>query len=229
MKLLCLPYAGGSAQIYKSKFERYLDDTIQIIPIELPGRGIRFGENLKWTFKDLLQDLLLQIYNVIYNDTEYALFGYSMGSLMIYELYYEIIERKWKKPKMLFFCAANPPEIKYKSKKKDKLSIVREMKRLGGTADQVLENKELLDIFVPIMRADFQVLESYHYKIAKEKIDVPIIVQYGYYDKEVKTNIKMWENYTISECTFFAYDEGHFFINKYYKEMAYVINRKLQE
>lgn len=52
MKLLYLPYAGGSAQIYRSRIEKYLVNTIKIVPIELPGRWIRFREKMKTDFKE---------------------------------------------------------------------------------------------------------------------------------------------------------------------------------
>ena len=127
----------------------------------------------------------------------------------------------------MFFCSAIPPKIPYVRKKLDRESIIQEMKRLGGTDSEVLNNVQLMDIFTPIMRADMYVLYSYVYIEYKEKIQVPIVVQYGSYDGDVIDSVKRWADYAEGACEFYGYDDGHFFINRYYKEMAEVINAKL--
>jgi surfactin synthase thioesterase subunit len=38
VKLVCLPYAGGSAMMYKAWIDRFAD-TAEIVQPELPGRG----------------------------------------------------------------------------------------------------------------------------------------------------------------------------------------------
>ena len=226
-KILCLPYAGGSAQVFRGKFENYLDDTIRVQPIELPGRGTRFAEDLITDFSKLLNDLLYQVYTEINCDDDYALFGYSMGSKLIYEMYYEIEKMHWKRPEMLFICAAAPPEIPVIRKKKDDLSIITNMKRLGGTSDEIFACQEMLDVFLPIMRADMQILESYKYEDHKEKIKIPIVVQYGRYDSDIKEYISDWKNHTVGECFFYEYESGHFFINEEYERMTEIINKHL--
>lgn len=227
MKLICLPYAGGSAQALKNKLDKFLDSSIEIVLIELPGRGNRFGEKLISDFNELIQNLLQKVLPEISDGMDYALLGYSMGSRIIYVLYYEIVKRKFKKPETMFFCSAIPPKIPYVRKKLDRESIIQEMKRLGGTDSEVLNNVQLMDIFTPIMRADMYVLYSYVYIEYKEKIQVPIVVQYGSYDGDVIDSVKRWADYAEGACEFYGYDDGHFFINRYYKEMAEVINAKL--
>lgn len=50
IKLICIPYAGGSAQVYK-KWEKYIHSSVEVVPIELAGRGKRllnpFIENIR--------------------------------------------------------------------------------------------------------------------------------------------------------------------------------------
>lgn len=227
MKLLCFPYAGGSALIYKARLKDYLNDKIEIVQIELPGRGKRFNEKLKSDFHELMQDLIPQIYNAIFDGSDYALLGYSMGSRIIYELYYEILSRNWKQPEMLFFCAANPPAIHYETNTSNDEAILKEMKILGGTDKDVLENNELMYIFIPIMRADMEVLKSYNYMEHSQKIAVPIVIQYGIHDTDVVKHVKEWADYTLYQCEFIEYDDGHFFIHSYFKEMAEVLNSRL--
>lgn len=228
MKLICLPYAGGSSQALKNKLGKFLDSSIEIVLIELPGRGSRFGEKLISEFNELIEDLMQKVLLEISDGMDYALLGYSMGSRIIYVLYYEIVKRKVKKPKTMFFCSAIPPKIPYVRKKLDRESIIQEMKRLGGTDSEVLSNAQLMDIFTTVMRADMYALYSYVHIENKEKIQVPIVVQYGSYDGDVIDSVKKWADYAEDSCEFYEYDDGHFFINRYNKEMAEVINAKLR-
>lgn len=227
MRLLCLPYAGGTAQVYNNLFKTWLDDSIEIVPIELPGRGNRFCEALKTDFNELLEDVVKKVLEVIQDETMYALFGYSMGSKLLFEIYYSLLKYNVKMPKIMFFCAASPPAIHSVKKKMDRLSIIQEMKELGGTRDEVLENNQLMDIFVPIMGADMQVLCSYHYVPKNVKINVPIVILYGTKDIEILPYIDKWKQYTNKNCEFISYNEGHFFINTYHKDVAKEINLRL--
>lgn len=227
MKLLCLPYAGGSAQTLKNKLGQYLDSTIEVVLIELPGRGKCFGEKLISDFRELISYLMPRVLAEIDDETEYSLLGYSMGSRIIYALYYEIVNRKLQKPSSLFFCSAVPPNIPYDRKSLDRESIILELKRLGGTDREVLDNSQLMDIFIPIMRADMCVLYSYVYKEVEDKIKVPVIVQYGTHDNDVINYITDWADYVEGPCEFYGYEDGHFFINKFYREIAAVINSKI--
>lgn len=226
MKLICLPYAGGSAQILKNRLHKYLKDEIEVVLVEPPGHGSCFGEKLITNFDELIKLLMLKVVPEIEEKEDYALLGYSMGSRLVYALYYEIIRMKLKKPAVMFFCSAIPPKIPYERKNLDREFIILEMKRLGGTEEEVLSNKQLMNIFVPIMRADMQVLYSYVYRNPKEKIKVPVVVLFGRFDDDVIGSIYSWNDYVEGKCEFYGYADGHFFINKYYREIAEVINKK---
>ncbi|WP_268906141.1 thioesterase II family protein [Clostridium hydrogenum] len=101
MILFCLPYAGGSEAIYY-KWKDYLSPSIQLIPIELKGRGKRYNETFYETLDEAINDIFKWIKERIMND-DYAIYGHSMGSILAYELYYKVISEKLRKPKHIFF------------------------------------------------------------------------------------------------------------------------------
>lgn len=84
IKLFCLPYAGGSSVIFNS-WKQYIDPSIELVPIELAGRGKRINEPLYNGVNDAVEDVFGLIKNKI-TDTPYALFGHSMGGMISYEL-----------------------------------------------------------------------------------------------------------------------------------------------
>lgn len=218
-RILVLPYAGGSAEIIANKLKYNVSKEIEVIPIELAGRGRRFGECLITGFDEQLKDVLDQIQKYIYDNVEYALLGYSMGSVLCYELYYEIMKNKWKMPETIFFCASSVPEKSIRNRKLDDASIIDEMVRLGGTSEEVLQIQELMELILPIMRADFQVLNTYEYRKRDKKIECPISIHCGY-DDDVYQDIRLWDNYSTEECQYNFYEGGHFFINDVPKEMG---------
>lgn len=100
IKLLLLPYAGGSALFY-SRWVKYLSKHIKMVPIELPGRGMRFKEELCDDMSKTIEDIWHQVKAEI-TEGRYALFGYCIGTLIVYELLKKNQKRKYARTKSLF-------------------------------------------------------------------------------------------------------------------------------
>ncbi len=56
------------------------------------------------------------------------------------------------------------------------------MIELGGTPEELSNNKELLDIFIPIIRNDFKILENYNYEKKEDKIECDVSILNGKQD-----------------------------------------------
>lgn len=91
MKLVCLPYAGGSALMFSAWKERFPD--VEVIPMELPGRGLRFKEKNAPNMKTLAQDLADRVEQKVQND-DYILLGFCYGAIVAYAVYQELQRRK---------------------------------------------------------------------------------------------------------------------------------------
>lgn len=180
MILFCLPYAGGSEVIYY-KWKRYLNSSIQLEPIELKGRGKRFNEDFYENLEDAVEDIFENIKDKIV-ENEYAIYGHSMGSLLAYELYYKICNENVNIPKHIFFSGYKAPCISREKKQIYLLSdeeFIKEVIELGGTPQEVADNEELLQLYTPILRNGFKILEKYLYKEKKDKIKYDISVLIG--------------------------------------------------
>ncbi|MBP1971657.1 hypothetical protein J2Z83_003809 [Virgibacillus natechei] len=85
LKLFCVPHAGASASIYY-KWLHYLDSSmIELIPLELKGRGTRLDESYYVDFEDMLNDLYKMVINSL-SDEKYMVFGHSMGTYDAFQL-----------------------------------------------------------------------------------------------------------------------------------------------
>lgn len=211
LKLFCLPYAGGSASAY-NKWNKKLCEEISVIPVELSGRGKRIIEPLYASFSECLEDLTEKIAEEI-DEKPFALYGHSMGAKIIYELYYSILNKMGKMPVYLFFSGSNPPEIRtdkmiYKlSDQKLKDTIIA----LGGTSQEVIDNPEVFDYFLPIIRSDFFMDETYIFEQKSEKLQCNVMVLAGKNDTNISLKeIRLWENYTTGRCKYYLYPGEHF-------------------
>lgn len=226
IKLFCLPYAGGSAMIY-NQWKKSIHPMIQLCPIELAGRGKRFSES----FYDSISDAVDDIYGMIsdeLDDYPYAFFGHSMGALLSYELARKISASSHPKPIHLLLSGKNPPHIMDDSKIYHALpdeEFKRKILKIGGTPPELFEHQELLNIFIPLLRADFRIFETYEFNIDNSLLDCAITLLYGIADEEVSAEqMNEWQRYTRTSCQIHRYEGGHFFINEQVGAVVEMIN-----
>jgi surfactin synthase thioesterase subunit len=228
VKLFCIPYAGGSAEIYQ-KWKKDLNEEIELELIELSGRGKRSGESLY----DKLENAVEDVYRIItsgMNGRPYAIFGHSMGNLIAFEVCHKMIEQGQQLPFQIFFSGRGAPNSQ---RRKEDIHLLpdpefkKKLRELGGTPEDVLNNEELLNYFLPIIRADFKIVEQYRYVPRTHKLKSNITIFNGTRDDIRLDELIEWRNHTDKVCTFYNFRGGHFFINEYANELVQVINQSL--
>ncbi|OYD09090.1 thioesterase II family protein [Paludifilum halophilum] len=227
IKLFCFPYAGGSSVIY-NRWRPWIDRRIELHPVELPGRGRRFAEPLCRQIDPLTEDIYNRIQGEL-DGTPFSLFGHSMGALLIYEVIRKIRAEKGEEPVHAFFSGRFPPHVrdgKVYHKLPDE-SFKKAILALGGTPREFIENREMIKLFLPVLRADFQVLETYVFQ-ESEPMDRDISILYGQEDTDTPVgDLNEWQRYTKGNCRFYDYPGGHFFINEQTESIVRMINRTL--
>ena len=230
MRLFCLPYAGGSEVIYY-KWKRDMDSLIKVEPIELKGRGKRFNEGFYETFEEAVNDIFERVKDKL-ADEDYAIYGHSMGSLLAYELYYKIYNNNLRLPKHIFFSGYKSPNIIREKNNIHMLpddEFIKEVIDLGGTPEELIESDELLQLFTPILRSDFKMLENYIYKDRKDKIQCNISVLNGKEDDITLEEILEWRNHGDKGFKAYNFEGNHFFINTNVENITDIINKTLSE
>ena len=107
--LFALPFAGGSRYSY-AEFKNYLPEFIDLVSLELPGRGRRIAEECLSGVREMTEDLL----SAIRSETagRYAFYGHSLGSLMAFLLTREIIREGLNPPVALILSGRSGPSEK---------------------------------------------------------------------------------------------------------------------
>lgn len=228
VKLFCLPCAGGSAIMY-SKWNRHFCDFIEVIPIELPGRGSRVTEDFCDSFDSLIDDIFMSVKRQILN-SKYALLGFSMGGLLAYEVYHRLINSGEHEPLHLFIISREAPKSNtIKISHLNDREFINEVYSYGGIADEIYQNKELIEFHTPRIRADFEIYEKYECDILKP-IHTDLSVLYSAEDPSIfKDGILDWKQCTTMGCAFHQLNGGHFFITQQEKHVTSIIQATLKQ
>ncbi len=210
------------------RFKKYMDDRIDFQPLELAGRGKRFSE----PFYNSIYDAAYDIYEMVKEDIDTckcAFWGHSMGCLILFELVSKLIDVN-KHPVHIFLSGRQAPHISYTDKKIHHLSdgeFKNEVLKYNGTPKELFECKDLADIFLPILRADFKIVEEYKYIKDNNKINSDLTIMFGKYDNMNREDAGSWAEYTKGACKVYELEGDHFFIFEYEREVADIINKTL--
>jgi len=216
MRLFCVPYAGGGATTFHSWRGLLGSHGIDLCCIQLPGRETRFGDQLITTMEELVAQMCDGLNP--YLEGRFSFFGYSMGALVSFEAIRELARRGQILPEWLLISAATPPhrrdvESVHLLPGADFIETVA--RRYNGLPPDVLENQELLDVVIPILRADFELTERYRYTPDKP-LPVKIAAFGGRHDETVDpAELMFWRELTALPDHFrlTLFDGDHFFLN----------------
>lgn len=232
-KLFCSPYAGGSSYGIYGKWMNLLKNEIEIIPLELPGRGPREGEVSCRSIEDIVQDSFVIIQSHLQDDENaYGLWGHSMGGLIVYELGRKIIESNIRKPRNIIITGRKPFGTTASIRPVHKLSdqnFIDEIISLNGTPKEVFEDKNLREYFLPILRHDFEMLYNYEFAEKPLDFDIPLTVIKGNEERYSFSELCKWNEFTSADCDILSLPGDHFFINNNVEEMTKIIRSVLNE
>jgi surfactin synthase thioesterase subunit len=223
--LFCFPPVGGGSMFFRSLLHSGPRE-IAICPIQLPGREHRIMEAPFERLSPLVERLL----DVVPNDQPFAFFGHSMGALICFELARRLRKERLPGPQGLFVSASSAPQLPRKPPRYclPEREFVEALRALGGTADTVLNDPALLQDFLPMLRADFAVVDTYEY-LHDEPLDCPIRAFGGKEDTEVPCDQLMaWRTQTRAEFTWRIFPGGHFYIQNVGEKLIADIELKLR-
>lgn len=229
LRLFCLPYAGGSAYAY-ANWRRLLEGTAETYPLQLSGRGMRMQEPAFTSLPPLLE--ALESVLLPYLDRPFAIFGHSMGALIAFELA-RILQRSHSlQAQHIFFSGRLPPHLAQKSGPAYDLptpQFISELRSLEGTPDEILNNRELMAMLLPVLRADLQLVQT-HRHVPGEPLNSPITVLGGRQDSTTPASeLGTWAAMTRAACTVRIFPGNHFFLNQFRSAVINVISSTLAQ
>jgi len=228
IRLFCFPYAGGNANVF-SDWHRHFHGDFEIVAMQPPGRGDRFGEKPINCLSQLVKELADSIPPLLKQPC--AFFGHSNGALVAFELARELVRREASFMLERLFIAGSPaphsrtfdpplhdlPDEKLKEK----------LRELNGTPDEVLDHADLLELFLPVLRADFAISETHDFRISP-KLPVDLTLIGGNSDLDISENdLLAWGDLVDGKNELFMVDGGHFFVNENQRAVCEIVRKFL--
>jgi medium-chain acyl-[acyl-carrier-protein] hydrolase len=192
LRLFCLPYAGGGASTYR-RWQAVMPPDVEVCAVQPPGRENRIREAPFASAADLVAALDTALEPL--TDLPLALFGYSMGATVAFEWAHHLRQRRDREPRLLIVAARAAPQVRRPAGPTHHLpdaAFKRRLRELAGTPPEVLANEEMMDLLLPLRRADFRVNDTYRPR-RREPLACPLIAFGGLDDVEVApAHLEQW-------------------------------------
>jgi surfactin synthase thioesterase subunit len=226
-RLFCFPFAGGGATAFRG-WSHELPRDLEVCAVVLPGRESRLRDapiaEVSRLIPALAEGLAAQL------DRPFALFGHSVGALVAFELARELRRRGARAPEHVFVSAFRAPTRANVNRVLHALpepELLQELRSYGGIPDAVLDSRELLDLVLPTIRADFALHETYVHR-PEPPLATPLTVFGGTRDDKVKPeHLEGWQAQTTGRFRQELFAGDHFFLKSCRPQMSAVIAEEL--
>ncbi|GAA0799441.1 thioesterase II family protein [Spirilliplanes yamanashiensis] len=212
VRLFCFPFAGGGSRLYQP-WRAALAEHADVRPVVLPGRETRIGERPHQRIEPLVEDLVAGLRPQL--GDRYALFGHSLGALVAYEVARRLAELGEPPPQVLAVSGRRAPHLALHPPVLHTMTdadFAAAVMRLGGTPDKLLRNPRLLAHFLPVLRADYEVNETYRAR-RQPPLDCPVVGYAGDADPlATGTQVGAWRDTTTGPFRQRVFPGGHFFL-----------------
>jgi medium-chain acyl-[acyl-carrier-protein] hydrolase len=227
LRLFCFPFAGGGAQSFRAWPEK-LPSTIEVCAVQLPGHETRMREKPLSSIAPMIEAMTPSV--IPYLDKPFVFFGHSMGAIIAFELARALRRHGKLLPKSLMVSARVAPHLPIPRRPIHDLpqpDFIEGLKSLNGTPKQVLEDSDLMELVIPLLRADLAVHETYVY-LEEEPLQCDIMAFGGLQDPEAgREAIDAWRIHTSGEFVRRMVPGDHFFIEAAQSLFLNMLSREL--
>lgn len=213
LRLFCVPYAGGGASNFLTWYDK-LPDFVDVYPVQLPGREARIRETPLTQMSLVVQGIANAIEPLL--NRPFVFFGHSMGAMICWELACELRKRHGINPARLFVSGRRAPHVPDTDPPLHNLppaELLEALRRFNGIPKELSEHKELMELKLPVLRADFELCEKYRYR-SEPPLSCPITAFCGVDDPaETREMLERWQERTNQRFNLHLLPGDHFFLH----------------
>lgn len=217
VRLICFPHAGGTPSLFRG-WEEHLGGYVDVVPVLLPGRGLRLRERPYDDMGPLAADIAAALTDhglVAHGTGGYAMFGHSMGALLAYEVACALRERGEPEPRHLFVSGSRAPHL-YGDRADHRLpddELLRVVADLGGLGGSEMVGAVYLERRLPVLRADLAACENYRWR-PRPPLGCPMTA-FSAADDPIATPVQVeaWREYTSGSLLRRHLPGDHFYLN----------------
>lgn len=223
-RIYCFPCAGAGASSYAS-WPAAVSAWGDVVPAQYPGREelaeippLRSLRELAAALADRLPDA----------PAPFAFFGYSLGALVAISLAWELRRRGRATPSHLFLAGCGVP-VAADNKSLHQLADEPFLEALSDHLGQLQgETRDFARAMLPLLRADIEMLESFHQLAAEAPLDCAITVLTGTEDSLTpRESVMRWSEMTTGDFTLRRFAGRHDFPKHQQSELLATIRALL--
>jgi medium-chain acyl-[acyl-carrier-protein] hydrolase len=212
LRLFCFPYAGGGPAVFRGWTEELKSAGVEICSARVPARDSRVNEPPLRSISDVVAPFAVAIFDLL--DRPYALYGHSLGALLAFETARELRRKGARAPQQIVISASPAPQLPWNEPPMRHLEedafLAEIQKRYGDIARPILDDRELLSLLLPGLRADVAMLENYCYSL-EPPFDCPVTAYGGILDRTVpQASLDAWREQTRGNFELHMVDGHHF-------------------
>jgi medium-chain acyl-[acyl-carrier-protein] hydrolase len=229
LRVFCFHHSGGTASFFR-EWHQFLPPGVELMSVQLPGRETSSTQPFITDINIVTKQITDKFHP--YQTTPFIFFGHSLGALIAFEVANELHRIQYlKPPKYLIVSGRNAPQTKSREKILHNLPdelFIKGLSKYQGMPDEILQNKELLEILLPRLRADFTLSETYQYK-NQQPLECPILALGGKDDPTVNyEELDAWKIQTTKKFATKLFPGGHFFLTSARKEVWNVVSTTIK-
>ena len=217
-RVYCVPHAGGSAVAF-ADLRRALRPELEVVFLDPPGHGRRLLEPLADSVGEVADDLYRILRGVL--RPQDVLLGNSLGSWIAYELVLRCQQHGTALPRLLVCCASAPPPAAPAANPLFSLpdaEFLAEVGAFGRLPARVFQDPQLREIYLPILRRDYQLVDEYHHDA--RPVDCDVLVLRGTEDELTAPGTGDWLPFAGRTCRVQDFAGGHFFLYEQTRQVA---------
>ena len=213
VRLVCFPYAGAGASIYRP-WSKFCSPELECFAIQPPGRETRFADALLSNVTSYAKSAA-QAINALPADRPLVLFGHSLGAVAAYEtaIY---LSQTGRSVNRLIVSGRQDPGTPSKREPIAHLSdadFVKQMATYNGTPAEVIANRDLLELLLPMIKNDFAMSENYA-GYSSIKLTCPVTAIGSLEDSWLDSHsLERWKDVTSGDFDMKWFSGDHFYLN----------------
>jgi medium-chain acyl-[acyl-carrier-protein] hydrolase len=212
--LFCFPYAGSGGMSFR-RWARGLPPTLNVCPVEYPGRGARWRETPCARVDELAAEIGEAIARMA--PRRFAFYGHSLGGLVAFETVRHLRRHGGPSPTHLVVSGTGAPHMPNPNPlihQRADADLLAALLRYNGVPPLVAQSPELLNHLLPVVRADLAAFETYRY-VEEPPLDCPLVAYGGLDDAWVRRDrLEGWERHTSASFRLRMFPGEHFFLNR---------------
>ncbi len=214
LRLVCLPHAGGAASFFHP-WAQSVPEGVELLAVRYPGREDRFLDPPARTMAELAEPIARECARLADSGVPLALFGHSMGASVAHEVALRLRSDHGVALAGLFLSGRRGPGHEQPTglADADDEELISAVGRLGGTDPRIFADPGLRALVLPLIRADYRLLESHRTPTGGPPLDVPVVAYYGTRDERVDPeSVAAWSSATRSSFRARPFEGGHFYL-----------------